>query len=130
MIGVKGTFLKKLKSIKPIESLKEDLVLQVKASDGQIRWSEIDVLSFGHPDLNSGSLFDPNLLAAFEQAVKENVRMAEELRRARVEAEASRKPCSIEENIDDNDPMVSFEEKCTPGGDSAVIFYTTMLTGI
>ncbi|OIW01739.1 hypothetical protein TanjilG_03877 [Lupinus angustifolius] len=57
--------------------------------------------------------------------------MTEELRRARVEAEASQKSCSIEENIDDDDnPMVLFEEKCPPGGNGTVIFYTTTLTGI
>ncbi|KAG8363718.1 hypothetical protein BUALT_Bualt19G0051500 [Buddleja alternifolia] len=33
--------------------------------------TEIDVSSFKRPYLNSGTLFDPNLLAAFEQAVME-----------------------------------------------------------
>ncbi|KAF2318158.1 hypothetical protein GH714_001474 [Hevea brasiliensis] len=33
---------------------------------------EINISSFRRPDLNSGTLFDPNLLAAFEQAVKEH----------------------------------------------------------
>ncbi|KAE9589800.1 putative thioredoxin-like protein [Lupinus albus] len=96
-------------------------------SNRKIHWSEIDVLSFRRPELNSGSLFDPNLLAA-EQAAKEHVRMTEELRRARVEAEESQKCCSIEENIDNfDDPMVLFEEKCPPDGYGNVIFYTTTL---
>ncbi|MED6109741.1 hypothetical protein PIB30_036390 [Stylosanthes scabra] len=101
--------------------------------------SEIDVTSFRRPDLNSGSLFDPNLLAAFEEAVKEHVRMTEEQRRVRAEAEALEKSCKIEEEIgnfdghgdgEGVDPLLNFEEKCPPGGDSCVIFYTTTLRGI
>ncbi|KAK7255805.1 hypothetical protein RIF29_29226 [Crotalaria pallida] len=105
-------------------------------SSMQIHLSEIDVLSFRRPDLNSCSLFDPNLLAAFEQAVKEHVRITDEQRRARVEAEASQKSCRIEENdadvvvVDDDNPLLLFEEKCPPGGDGTVIFYTTTLRGI
>lgn len=49
--------------------------------------SEIDISSFRRPDLNSGSLFDPNLLASFEEAVKEYNRMSEEERQARIERE-------------------------------------------
>ncbi|EEF47959.1 electron transporter, putative [Ricinus communis] len=49
--------------------------------------SEIDISSFRRPDLNSGTLFDPNLLAAFEQAVKEHIRMSEAERQARTEKE-------------------------------------------
>ena len=93
---------------------------------------EIDVTSFRRPDLNSGSLFDPNLLAAFEQAVKEHNRITEEQKRARAEAEPSEKSCSIEEDEDGDggDPLLLFEEKCPPGGDGCVIFYTTTLRGI
>ncbi|CAJ1976598.1 unnamed protein product [Sphenostylis stenocarpa] len=88
-----------------------------------------DIPSFRRPDLNSGSLFDPNLLAAFEQALKEHARMTEEHRRARVEEESSQK---VEDNDHDTDPnpLMSFEEKCPPGGDGTVIFYTTSLRGI
>ncbi|KAL1342284.1 hypothetical protein HN51_028853 [Arachis hypogaea] len=103
--------------------------------------SEIDVASFRRPDLNSGSLFDPNLLAAFEEAVREYVRMTEEQRRARAEAELLEKSCNIVEEIgncncdsngngDGDDPLLCFEEKCPPGGESCVIFYTTTLRGI
>ncbi|KAL2324990.1 hypothetical protein Fmac_024048 [Flemingia macrophylla] len=88
-----------------------------------------DISLFRRPDLNSGSLFDPNLLAAFEQAVKEHARMEEEQRRARIETES---PLKVEDDDDDPDidPLMSFEEKCPPGGDSTVIFYTTTLRGI
>ncbi|PSR98098.1 Thioredoxin-like fold protein [Actinidia chinensis var. chinensis] len=44
---------------------------------------EIDVANFRRPDLNSGSLFDPNLLAAFKQAVME-IKAQEEVRRERI----------------------------------------------
>ncbi|GAU16944.1 hypothetical protein TSUD_37020 [Trifolium subterraneum] len=95
--------------------------------------SENDNLPFRRPDLNSGSLFDPDLLAAFQEAVKEHSRMMEEQRKNRVEEEFLK----IEkiEFFDENqevevDPLLLFEEKCPPGGDGTVIFYTTSLRGI
>ncbi|KAG4983817.1 hypothetical protein AAZX31_10G184700 [Glycine max] len=94
-------------------------------SNRKIPLLDTDVPSFRRPDLNSGSLFDPNLLAAFEQAVKEHSRITEEQRRSRVEEESSQK---VED--DDPDPLMFFEEKCPPGGDGMVIFYTTTLRGI
>ncbi|KAJ4849632.1 hypothetical protein Tsubulata_017741 [Turnera subulata] len=57
------------------------------SSSRQTPLSEVDTLSFRRPDLNSGSLFDPNLLAAFEEAVKEHMRISEEERQARIERE-------------------------------------------
>ncbi|KAI3408761.1 Glutaredoxin domain-containing protein [Psidium guajava] len=102
--------------------------------------SEIDVSNFRRPDLNSSSLFDPNLLAAFEQAVKEQIRISQEVTRTRIEAEpddlgkSSDEPPSktrrIEEDNEDADPLFAFEEKCPPGGCDSVIFYTTSLRGI
>ncbi|ESW16207.1 hypothetical protein PHAVU_007G137300 [Phaseolus vulgaris] len=88
-----------------------------------------DIPSFRKPDLNSGSLFDPNLLAAFEQAVKEHAKMTEEQRRIRIEEESSQK---VEDDDPDTDPnpLMFFEENCPPGGDGNVIFYTTTLRGI
>ncbi|TKY45561.1 glutaredoxin domain-containing cysteine-rich protein [Spatholobus suberectus] len=88
---------------------------------------DTDIPSFRRPDLNSSSLFDPNLLAAFEQAVKEHARMTEEQRTARVEVES---PQKVEDGDPDTDPLMFFEEKCPPGGDGTVIFYTTTLRGI
>ncbi|KAK7278581.1 hypothetical protein RJT34_23613 [Clitoria ternatea] len=88
---------------------------------------EPNIPAFRKPDLNSGSLFDPNLLAAFEQAVKEHARMAEEQRRARAEEDSSQKVVDEEPEID---PLMLFEEKFPPGGDGTVIFYTTTLRGI
>jgi glutaredoxin domain-containing cysteine-rich protein 1 len=101
--------------------------------------SEIDISSFRRPELNSGSLFDPNLLAAFEQAVKEHMRISEAERRGRTEQESleqneEEEPPSkarrVEDDLNEEDPLFAFEEKCPPGGTDAVILYTTTLRGI
>ncbi|KAL3520925.1 hypothetical protein ACH5RR_019074 [Cinchona calisaya] len=96
--------------------------------------AEIDASNFRRPDLDSGTLFDPNLLEAFEQAVME-VKAQEALRRAKIE-------CKILQGIEDEppfkarkieesaDPLLDFEEKCPPGGSDSVILYTTGLRGI
>lgn len=118
--------------------------------------SEINVETFRRPDLNSGSLFDPNLLTAFEQAVMA-VKAQEAERRARmskttpknIEDNENRpfKARKIEENRDplldiqenraplfeveeNRDPLLDFEEKCPPGGTDSVVLYTTGLRGI
>ncbi|KAK2971304.1 hypothetical protein RJ640_001330 [Escallonia rubra] len=96
--------------------------------------SEIDISSFRPPDLNSGTLFDPNLLAAFEQAVME-VKAQEAQRRTRIgeqnaeviEEEPPSKARKIEETAS---PVLEFQEKCPPGGKDSVIFYTTGIRGI
>ncbi|CAN4114463.1 unnamed protein product [Withania somnifera] len=72
---------------------------------------DFEVSNFRRPDLDSGTLFDPNLLAAFEEAVME----------------PPLKTRKLEETID---PLLEFEEKCPPGGCDSVILYTTGLRGI
>ncbi|XP_059625394.1 uncharacterized protein At3g28850-like [Cornus florida] len=115
--------------------------------------SEIDVSSFRRPVLNSGSLFDPNLLAAFEQAVRE-IRALEAERRAikekQIQESMEEGPPLKARRIDDDteghypvwdplieeeeetspNPLLDFEEKCPPGGSDLVILYTTGLRGI
>ncbi|XP_057980413.1 uncharacterized protein LOC131166125 [Malania oleifera] len=99
---------------------------------------EIDISSFRRPDLNSGSLFDPNLLAAFQQAVTEHNRISEAERKARIDkADCETRKDSIDEpplkarRVEEkDDPLSHFEEKCPPGGTDSVILYTTSLRGI
>lgn len=112
--------------------------------------------SFRRPDMNSNSLFDPRLLAAFEQAVKEheelrksaeNFECIEELFQENQEdqevkfeyieevleenqVEQEVKFENIEEMIEEEDVLEVFEEKCPPGGNNYVILYTTTLRGI
>ncbi|KAL4576698.1 hypothetical protein LXL04_012796 [Taraxacum kok-saghyz] len=95
--------------------------------------SEIDISSFRPPDLDSGTLFDPNLLAAFEQAVLE-VKAQEAERRNRIlqniedyldhepEPEPPLKSLKLEEIPN---PLSEFEKICPPGGRNSVILYTT-----
>ena len=104
--------------------------------------SEIDVSSFRKPDLNSYSLFDPNLLDAFHRAVAEHFRLSESDKRNRIEEakedeeEPPSKSPRIEQKEDEEeeegegDPLLEFEEKCPPGGSDSVILYTTTLRGI
>ncbi|KAL0401455.1 UNVERIFIED_CONTAM: hypothetical protein Slati_4175400 [Sesamum latifolium] len=97
---------------------------------------EIDVSSFRRPDLDSGTLFDPNLLAAFQQAVME-VKAREAERRSRYEAVDLRDddvedepPLKARKIEQVTDPLLEFEEKCPPGGSDSVVLYTTGLRGI
>ncbi|KMS98419.1 hypothetical protein BVRB_4g092980 [Beta vulgaris subsp. vulgaris] len=99
--------------------------------------SEFEVSSFRGPDLNSGSLFDPKLLAAFEEAVKEYIRCRET---AQLETASKNHKYPFFQPEDQTDPLLEFEDqinpleefedKCPPGGSDAVIFYTTSLRGI
>ncbi|GFP93072.1 uncharacterized protein at5g39865 [Phtheirospermum japonicum] len=93
--------------------------------------SEIDVSSFRRPDLNSRTLFDPNLLEAFEQAVTE-AKAREAERRSRIYAETT-----MYLSVDADEPpqkisdlLKEFEERCPPGGSDSVVLYTTGLRGI
>ncbi|XP_071734676.1 uncharacterized protein [Rutidosis leptorrhynchoides] len=102
--------------------------------------SEIDISSFRPPDLDSGTLFDPNLLAAFEQAVLE-FKAEEEQRKNRVlksfeekleqdhdpDSERPSKALKLE---DLNNPLLDFERICPPGGNDSVILYTTGIRSI
>lgn len=100
---------------------------------------DFDVSKFRRPDLDSGTLFDPKLLALFEEAVMV-VKAQEEERKAKIEEkifkpledddeekEPPLKARKIEEIVD---PLLEFEEKCPPGGCDSVILYTTGLRGI
>ncbi|KAI3974554.1 hypothetical protein MKX01_020326 [Papaver californicum] len=91
---------------------------------------EIDVTVFRRPDLNSPTLFDPNLLEAFELVVMEYMRAQEVERKIRIDRVKEDEPPSKSRLIEEEDPFLEFEEKCPPGGNENVILYTTSLRGI
>lgn len=88
--------------------------------------SEIDISSFRPPDMNSGSLFDPNLLEVFQQAVMEHMK----IREAKIKCRIKYGEEEEEEEEEKQSPLFLFEEKCPPGGSDSVILYTTTLRGI
>ncbi|KAK3149848.1 hypothetical protein QOZ80_3AG0223850 [Eleusine coracana subsp. coracana] len=80
---------------------------------------------YRRPDLASATLFDPDLLAAFRRAVDAYAQALEESAKRRDDA------------IDDGegavvvaDPLEPFEMLCPPGGERAVVLYTTSLRGV
>ncbi|KZV55259.1 hypothetical protein F511_06736 [Dorcoceras hygrometricum] len=98
--------------------------------------SEIDVSSFRPPDMDSWTLFDPKLLAAFQQAVME-VKALKAERRSRSMVKTFQEKDGIEQPPiesgkleESTDPLAEFEERCPPGGNDSVVLYTTGLRGI
>ncbi|XP_022134252.1 uncharacterized protein At3g28850-like [Momordica charantia] len=85
---------------------------------------EIDISSFRPPDMNSGSLFDPNLLAVFHQVVVEHMKLRE------AEIKSRTKIQEKEEEEEEENPLFGFQENCPPEGSDSVILYTTTLRGI
>ncbi|KAG9445264.1 hypothetical protein H6P81_016604 [Aristolochia fimbriata] len=86
--------------------------------------------SFRRPDQNAGCLFDPGLLAAFQQVVLDNKLTHEPQTGSRYEPGGV-----LAEDYDDDDessadPLSEFEERCPPGGIHSVILYTTTIRGI
>ncbi|KAI3809293.1 hypothetical protein L1987_25264 [Smallanthus sonchifolius] len=101
---------------------------------------KIDISSFRPPDLDSGTLFDPNLLAAFKQAVLE-VKAQEEERRNRIlrnigdeldqdQEQDGERPLKSQKLEETDNPLLDFEKICPPGGSDSVILYTTGLRSI
>ncbi|KAF5799117.1 putative glutaredoxin, Thioredoxin-like superfamily [Helianthus annuus] len=107
-------------------------------SFGDTPLSKTDISSFRPPDLDSDTLFDPNLLAAFRLAVEE-FKAQEEKRRNRVLRDIEHE---LDQNLDGerplktpkleeiDNPLLDFEKICPPGGSDSVIFYTTGLRSI
>ncbi|KAK9912107.1 hypothetical protein M0R45_035981 [Rubus argutus] len=132
----KGPVASKEKSIiTETSNLKQSSRYTFQASKTTHPLSEIDISSFRRPDLNSGTLFDPELLAAFQQAVIEYIKLSESERKARTEKEnLENNEIELEPEPEpeppSNDPLLAFEEKCLPGGSESVILYTTTLRGI
>ncbi|XP_010247808.1 PREDICTED: uncharacterized protein LOC104590759 [Nelumbo nucifera] len=104
-----------------------------KDNSGNPHSSGSDTCNIRRPDLNSGSLFDPNLLATFQQAVMiGHMRPRETERKARIEQMGTEKeeepPCKLPRI--EHDTLSEFQERCPPGGRDSVILYTTSLRGI
>ncbi|XP_076938046.1 uncharacterized protein LOC143606016 [Bidens hawaiensis] len=91
--------------------------------------SKIEILSFRPPDLDSDTLFDPNLLAAFKQAVME-VKAQEEERKKRVLRDIGERPLKSIKLEEIENPLLEFERIYPPGGSESVILYTTGLRSI
>ncbi|CAN6838082.1 unnamed protein product [Brassica oleracea] len=107
---------------------------------------------FRRPELNSTTLFDPKLLEAFELAVGCFRRINDLSRNPNLDQdedviafpadESGMEKVSIEDAlppVDDlgivnaiaeEEPLLGFEERCPPGGEESVVFYTTSLRGI
>ncbi|PKU61109.1 Uncharacterized protein MA16_Dca025660 [Dendrobium catenatum] len=84
---------------------------------------------YRRPDFNSPTLFDPNLLAAFDQAVKDYLRVYEQSKQfEEKEVKEEIKPPIKIPKI--NDLLKVFDEKNPPGGTGTVIFYSTSLRGV
>jgi len=89
---------------------------------------------YRRPDLASATLFDPDLLAAFRRAVDAYAQALEAAKRR------------DDDDIDDGDdgdgdgggeggpgvadPLEAFELRCPPGGERAVVLYTTSIRGV
>lgn len=97
--------------------------------------SEINKSPFRRPDLNSRTLFDPNLLTAFQMAIAEheskNSAAVRQAKKARTDD-----PVVVvdeqgaEEEEEEEEFEYSPQRKCPPGGADCVILYTTSLRGI
>ncbi|KAM0068746.1 putative glutaredoxin, Thioredoxin-like superfamily [Helianthus debilis subsp. tardiflorus] len=107
-------------------------------SFGDTPLSKTDISSFRPPDLDSDTLFDPKLLAAFRQAVEE-FKAQEEKRRNRVlrdieheldQIPDDERPLKTPKLEEIDNPLLDFEKICPPGGSDSVIFYTTGLRSI
>lgn len=116
----------RIESPEPVRDFKEYYVdLGENKENFKPVQTELNGLSFRRPDPNSATLFDPNLLAAFKQAVIEYIR---DLNEAQVPAAAA----AEEERGSTNGvgSLIEFEEKNPPGGRESIILYTTSLRGI
>ncbi|KAJ3674551.1 hypothetical protein LUZ60_005167 [Juncus effusus] len=96
--------------------------------------------SYRRPDPNSATLFDPDLLSAFRQAVADHNSSFQNARAGTrpVNQEtdlfsAFEPPNKIQRTKSDtypSEPFTNFESRCPPGGQNCVILYTTTLHSI
>uniref|UniRef100_A0ACD6A3S8 Uncharacterized protein n=1 Tax=Avena sativa TaxID=4498 RepID=A0ACD6A3S8_AVESA len=102
--------------------------MKVAPDDGTS--AEATGLCYRRPELESVTLFDPDLLAAFRGVVDAYTQALENT--------ARRHPADDEDDDDDDiaaaalqeDPLAGLEALCPPGGERAVVLYTTSLRGV
>ncbi|KAL5219028.1 hypothetical protein ABZP36_019712 [Zizania latifolia] len=85
---------------------------------------------YRRPDPATATLFDPELLAAFRGAVDAYARALEEARGRDDEYDID-DVCGVAGGgVADEDPLAGFKYRCPPGGERAVVLYTTSLHGV
>jgi glutaredoxin domain-containing cysteine-rich protein 1 len=88
---------------------------------------------YRRPDLASATLFDPDLLAAFRHAV-DAYAQALEVSKRRDDVDDGGDGGGGEEEGEGAtcvaDPLEAFERRCPPGGERAVVLYTTSIRGV
>jgi glutaredoxin domain-containing cysteine-rich protein 1 len=95
--------------------------LGAEPADGDTRYRR--------PDLASATLFDPDLLAAFRRAVDAYARALEMAKRRNGGEDEDRDGGEGGPGVAD-DPLEAFELRCPPGGERAVVLYTTSIRGV
>ncbi|KAM3259984.1 hypothetical protein ACQJBY_051325 [Aegilops geniculata] len=86
---------------------------------------------YRRPELESASLFDPDLLAAFRGVVDAYTQALEKTQRRDVDDDADDDiAAALDAGGRDEDPLAGLESRCPPGGARAVVLYTTSLRGV
>jgi glutaredoxin domain-containing cysteine-rich protein 1 len=85
---------------------------------------------YRRPDLASATLFDPDLLAAFRRAVDAYAQALEEAKRRDDDIDDGEDGDGGEGGPGVADPLEAFELRCPPGGERAVVLYTTSIHGV
>ncbi|XBH94441.1 hypothetical protein VPH35_085218 [Triticum aestivum] len=86
---------------------------------------------YRRPELESASLFDPDLLAAFRGVVDAYTQALEKTQRQPIDDDADDDiAAALDAGGRDEDPLAGLESRCPPGGARAVVLYTTSLRGV
>ncbi|CAM0875699.1 unnamed protein product [Alopecurus aequalis] len=102
--------------------------LKVSTDDGAAEAG----LCYRRPELESVTLFDPDLLAAFRGVVDAYTQALEKTTK-RYPAFDDEEDDDIAAALEDGagvDPLAGLEARCPPGGERAVVLYTTSLRGV
>ncbi|XBH72405.1 uncharacterized protein [Aegilops tauschii subsp. strangulata] len=87
---------------------------------------------YRRPELESPSLFDPDLLAAFRGVVDAYAQALEKTQRHGDDFDDADDDiaAALDAGGRDEDPLAGLESRCPPGGARAVVLYTTSLRGV